>query len=231
DIISYLPSYGYLFCTPCRSAIPRKVLSNHLQRHHNISSRLSSVILRRYEHLPVAQEDSDIVPLPNDSLVLPFLAAPVRGYSCPHCTWLTVNWGEFRKHLNNIHSVRKIRICREDVSCFLQQWIAHRKTGQYWRVDHMQTNSAESLEEACLDPDMAELLRMEDEEEHRLANEAHANACFPDKLEHDENTRWLRECGWPRWFARRPLHVIAATSQLPSQKHEALYLGLWSGSE
>jgi hypothetical protein len=28
-------------------------------------------------------------------------------------------------------------------------------------------------EEGCCDSDMAELLRMEDEEEHRLANEAH----------------------------------------------------------
>ncbi|KAK7178263.1 hypothetical protein PSPO01_15690 [Paraphaeosphaeria sporulosa] len=57
------------------------------------------------------------------------------------------------------------------------------------------------------------------------------NQSLPDKLEHDENTRWLRECGWPRWFACRPLHVIAATSQLPSPKHEALYLGSWNGSE
>lgn len=72
---------------------------------------------------------------------------------------------------------------------------------------------------------MAELLRMEDKEEHQLVNKAYANACLPDRLEHDENTRWLRECGWPRWFARRPLYVITATSQLPSQKHEALSLG------
>jgi hypothetical protein len=82
-------------------------------------------------------------------------------------------------------------------------------------VDHTRTNSVESveadceeekadeerlmqLEEACRNPDMAELLRMEDEEEHRLANEANANACLPDKLEHEENTRWLHECEWPR---------------------------------
>jgi hypothetical protein len=66
---------------------------------------------------------------------------------------------------------------------------------------------------------------MEDKEEHQLVNKADANARLPDRLEHDENTRWLRECGWPRWFARKPLHVITATSQLPSQKHEALSLG------
>jgi hypothetical protein len=121
DIISYLPSYGYLFCTLCRSAIPRKVLPNHLQRHHNISSRLSTAILRRYEHLPVAQEDSDIVLLPNESRVLPFLAASVRGYSCPHCIWLTVNWSEFTMDraqedrailARTIHPDEQRRVCR-----------------------------------------------------------------------------------------------------------------------
>jgi hypothetical protein len=121
--------------------------------------------------------------------------------------------------------------------------------GQYRRVNHTQTNSVESVDSECEEeqadeerlmqleeeafhkPDMAELLRIEDKEEHRLANEAQANACLPDKLEHDENMRWLRKCGWPRWFARRPLHVIAATTQLPPQKHEALYLGLWNSFE
>ncbi|KAH8696797.1 hypothetical protein GQ44DRAFT_779550 [Phaeosphaeriaceae sp. PMI808] len=78
---------------------------------------------------------------------------------------------------------------------------------------------------------MAELLRMEDEEEQRLANEVQVNASLPVELEHDENTPWLRQCGWPRWFARRPLHVIAATSQLPSRKHKDLYLGAWNGTE
>jgi hypothetical protein len=89
----------------------------------------------------------------------------------------------------------------------------------------------EEEEEGCCDPGLAELLRMEEEEEHRLANEAHANVCLPDKLLHDENTRWLRECGWPCWFVRRLLNVIAATSQLPSHKHQALYLGSWNSSE
>ena len=86
-------------------------------------------------------------------------------------------------------------------------------------------------EEDCCDPYMAELLRMEDEEEHRLANEAHINLSLPAELEHDEKTPWLRQCGWPRWFACRPLHIIAATSQLPSTKQETLYLGSWNGVE
>jgi Ser-tRNA(Ala) deacylase AlaX len=156
------------------------VLPNHLQRHHGISSKLYTAILRRYEHLPVAQEDSNIVPHPNDSRVLPFLAVPVRGFGCPHCICLTVNWGEYRKHISRTHSLENIIVHRKDVSCFLQRWVLHRKTGQYWRVDHTQANSVESIEaeheeeqrddkqsirleeeqeeeEGCCDPDLAEL--------------------------------------------------------------------------
>lgn len=64
DIVTYLPLYGYLVCTLCGSGIVRKVLLNHLQRHHNVSSRLSTALLRRYRHLPVAQGDSMLGPEP-----------------------------------------------------------------------------------------------------------------------------------------------------------------------
>jgi hypothetical protein len=114
------------------------VLFNHLQRHQGISSRLSTPILRRYKHLPVAQEDSDIVSPPNDSRALPFLAAPVWGYSCPHCILLTVNWGEFRKHLNKIHNVRKIKIHREDgldFVCLLALGISHPVWNAQYRLN------------------------------------------------------------------------------------------------
>jgi hypothetical protein len=241
DILSYLPLYGYLFCTLCRSAIPRKVLLNHLQRHHGISSGLSTTILRRYEHLPVAQEDSDIVPLPNDSRVLPFLAAPVQGFSCPHCTWLTINWGELRKHLSKTHSQRNTILNRRDVSCFLQQWVAHRKTGKYWRVDATlpysgrategSKSTPELLGQGSDDPEIAALLRMEAEEEARLVGEIQGSTTLTDELEHDENTDWLRGSGWPQWFAHKPLHLIIATSRAPSSRNEDLNLGSWNCAE
>lgn len=224
------------------------MLYHHLRHYHDISSGVCQAIVSKYEGLPVAQEDADVTPLPSGSLPLPFLAAPVRGYSCSHCPWLEVNWGEFRKHLTKTNNLRKTKVQREDVSCFLQQWISYRKIGRYWRVDTAQKNTIDSLKarteekraeeelahggkEDCCDPDMAELLRMEDEEEQRLGNEAEANLSLPVELEHDENTPWLRQCGWPRWFACRPLHMIAATSQLPSPKPEDLYLGSWNGTE
>ena len=53
-------------------------------------------------------------------------------------------------------------------------------------------------EEGCCDSDIVELLHIEEEEEHQLANKAYANVCLLDKLLHNKNTRWLYKCRWPR---------------------------------
>jgi hypothetical protein len=52
-----------------------------------------------------------------------------------------------------------------------------------------------------------------------------------NELEHDEKTDWLRGCGWPRWFAQKPLHRIIATSRLAAFTNEAVHLGSWNGVE
>ncbi|KAF3031960.1 hypothetical protein E8E12_003400 [Didymella heteroderae] len=44
-----------------------------------------------------------------------------------------------------------------------------------------------SEEEGSYEPDLAELLRMEEEKEHRLANDAHANLFLPYKWKNDDN--------------------------------------------
>ncbi|PVH90694.1 hypothetical protein DM02DRAFT_734466 [Periconia macrospinosa] len=123
----------------------------------------------------------------------------------PPTIWLPVLHTVHERHSPKASAAGYPQLSSADTNISPQR----RKTGQYWRVDHTQTNSIASVEvgcedeqgceaqvmrleeEGCRDPDMAELLRMEDEEEHRLANEAHANASLPDRLEHDENTHWL----------------------------------------
>ncbi|KAF1354300.1 hypothetical protein EJ07DRAFT_68878, partial [Lizonia empirigonia] len=237
DIISYLSQYGHLLCTPCRSVIPFKSLQNHLQNHHHIRSSLCRAIARKYENLPVSQTDSDVTPLPNGTQPIRFLAKPVTGYYCKHCSFLTVSWSHYRKHLNKSHRERGSKIARHNVTCFLQEWMSYRRLGKYWRVDASSpyAGSVTNRElDAMLhdlgttDPQTAALLEMEAEEEARLADEAQGSTSLTDELEHDENTDWLRGSGWPRWFAHKPLHLIVATSRLPSPRNEVLHLGSWN---
>jgi hypothetical protein len=81
------------------------------------------------------------------------------------------------------------------------------------------------------DPATIALLQIEDEEDARLLREEQELICSSNELEHDENTDWLRGCGWPRWFANKPLHLIVATSRVPPASSEAVHLGTWNGIE
>ena len=80
-------------------------------------------------------------------------------------------------------------------------------------------------------PDAFALQQMEEEEEARLAEEAQGFTCLVGELEHDENTEWLRGCGWPRWFAHKPLHLVTSTATTPSRREEDMYLGSWNGEK
>jgi hypothetical protein len=52
-----------------------------------------------------------------------------------------------------------------------------------------------------------------------------------NELEHDEKTDWLRGCGWPRWFACKPLHLIIATPRIPPSNNKGVHLGTWDCME
>lgn len=74
-----------------------------------------------------------------------------------------------------------VKIQRDSVSYYLQQWVSFRKIGKYWRVDETLPYSAratecgrsdlELLERSGDNPEVAALLHMEAEEEARLVGE------------------------------------------------------------
>lgn len=73
---------------------------------------------------------------------------------------------------------------------------------------------------------------MEDEGEEQRFDGEPSTVALDAELEHDENTEWLRDCEWPRWFANKPIHLIVASAALPSAgTSEDLSLGLWNGFE
>ncbi len=74
-------------------------------------------------------------------------------------------------------------------------------------------------------------MRMEAEEERRLALEEEESAKCEFKLKHDENTKWLRTSEWPRWFQNRPLYIISAASKIPSVQNITYAIGQWAGEE
>ena len=184
----------------------------------------------------MSQTDADVVPLPEGSSPLEFLAPPVPGYFCPCCDFTTINWDVLGLHFRQTQCARGHKT-REDFLCFLQRWVSFRRNvGGTWRVRRAKpTDQSEIKAAQCWDHhDMDDaattaLLQMEAEEEARLLREEHEFMSLSNELEHDENTDWLRGCGWPRWFAHKPLHLIIATSRAPPSRNQTFHLGTWNG--
>ncbi|PVI03267.1 hypothetical protein DM02DRAFT_625972 [Periconia macrospinosa] len=244
--IQYLPKYGHLLCAPCRTALPLPRLHTHLLLRHHIREPRRSAIVARYEGLPVSQSDDDIRPLPDGSPLLEFLAPPAQGFAC-QCSFKTISCDGYRKHLKKVHNESWTSAKRKVAECFLQKWAPPKSSFpyQYWRVDATSIGPAGQAEkcgdlqqqngrdvtgtpEVTGDPELDAVLKMEAEEEARLACIGQKEMTIAEELEHDENTDWLRGCGWPRWFAYKPLHLIALTARIPSPRSEDYCLGSWN---
>jgi hypothetical protein len=182
----------------------------------------------------VSQTDADIVPLPGGSSPLEFLASPERGYFCPHCDYTTCSWDVLLLHFRETRCSRE-RKTRNDLSCVLQRWVfVRRNVGKTWRVNsatpstQRETRIGPSWDQSALDdPVIVSLMQLEAEEEARLLQEEQESMSPRNELEHDEKTDWLRGCGWPHWFAHKPLHLIIATSRVPPSSGEDVHLGTW----
>lgn len=167
-----------------------------------------------------------------------FLAPPERKYFCPQCDWTTCSWDMILQHFRKTKCSRGGRT-RNDLSCFLQRRSSIRRNlGGSRRIDDAtDTNrggKGSRWDPSAIDePATAALLQMETEEEARLAQQDRESMSLSNELEHDEKTDWLRGCGWPRWFAQKPLHLIIATSglHLSNSTNGATYLSTWNCSE
>jgi hypothetical protein len=234
NVVFYLPEFGHLLCKPCKSVVPYRTLYFHLCYYHKIRASFCKAIVSQYEGFSVSQTDADVVPLAGGSSVLDFLASPKQGYFCQHCDYTTASWGMLLMHFRKTQCSRE-RKTRDDTSCFLQQWTSIRRNcGGSWRVEKSTSTAQRRIENrsdwdksALDDPATVTLLQMEAEEEARLLQEEQESMSLSNELEHDEKTDWLRGCGWPRWFAHKPLHLIIATSRVPLSNKEAVHLGTW----
>ncbi|RFU30458.1 hypothetical protein B7463_g5850, partial [Scytalidium lignicola] len=99
------------------------------------------------------------------------------------------------------------------------------------QVQNFQNPCTVDERELPLDDEELAMMRMEAEEENRLAQEELGDSTYQFEFVHDENTEWLRSSEWPRWFRNRPLHIIVAASKIPCVQDTAYSIGHWAGQE
>jgi hypothetical protein len=99
-----------------RRALPNALLPSPalLQIRYSFCKAMVS----QYEGLSVSQTDADVVPLPEGSSTLDFLAPPQLGYFCPCCDYTTINWDVLRLYFRQTQCTRGYKTCG-DLLCFL----------------------------------------------------------------------------------------------------------------
>jgi len=226
-------------CTSCKVAVPKDCMSNNLRPWHK-GCKNRQAIIDEFRALPIAASITELTTCTDGSPALSFLLPPEPGYCCPECTsFRTISWVEFRKHRKKSHSKTTSRSEKEDMSCHLQRWTIGRGhyCSQYWLVDiQAPPNSCclPSSEIAVVEDevDVAErtLAVMEADEEARLREEDQRDATFDFELDMDENSDWLRGCGWPKWFRQKPMAILLAAATVPNRGcARDLFLGSWNG--
>ncbi|KAF2621063.1 hypothetical protein BU25DRAFT_254149, partial [Macroventuria anomochaeta] len=175
SIISHVPQYGHLLCSPCCSVVPYKTLHYHLRHYHKIRTSFCTAIVSQYKGLAVSQTDADVIPLPGGSSPLEFLVSPRRGYFCPYCDYTTYSWDVLLRHFRETQCRRERKAC-DDLSCSVQGWAFFgRNVRKTWRVNgdtaigQHEAKARPGWHQSALDdPATVALLQMEDKEEARL---------------------------------------------------------------
>lgn len=237
NIITHIANEEILLCIPCKSAIPLLVLEPHLYTTHLIPASERRDIVGTFRNIPVAKTFEDLKPRKDGSPPLRYLTPPVEGFQCKKCLgYKTVNWGALQRHAREKHNIRGCQ--KRDHTCFLQKWTIRNGYGfgSYWVVDiskgaispqvatYLGATASELYRPSTEDE---ALMQMEAEEEERLQEEHHEAIALDEELEHDENSDWLRGCGWPTWFTNKPLSLIVAAAATPTGQDK--WLGTWNG--
>ena len=240
-IIKYLSEYRVALCVKCKVGVPRKSIESHLRvSHKKVTRRQRYRILQELEGLSMPEIPADFVSLPDGSAPLAFLNPPKRGFYCPDCpAFRTISPDGMRRHLSQKHPAILVKDRTEAIQCFFQKWTVRGGAGTtpYWIV------SAESLPEQCCNSGQKDipvceeylvedrtLTDMEAEEERRICQEGEIEFAVTHDLETDENTDWLRGCGWPRWFKHKPTALMVTAAMHPSKGcPRELFLGRWNG--
>jgi hypothetical protein len=230
ELIIYNPQYRVLICTEHHYALQN--LSYHLLDKHCLSLRQRKAIIARYATSAVVKPDLVQTPAGTSQPIFG-LPAPIAAYQClaDQCYVIYQSYGHMRQHANREHGWRK-SVKQPDfwVPVMAQTFFQGRRHIKYFAVQEEPAVPKEQIPPQRPASEQDAFDEMEAEEEQRLLQIEEDAPTLDDQLEHDQNTDWLRGCGWPTWFVGKSLMVIVSAASLPTAALLTdLLLGEWHG--
>jgi len=226
-VLRYLPEFRILLCTGCKVAVPKERIANHARMWH-IGFKGVPDLVETFKDVPAARTVAELEPCLDGSPPLSFLLPPQPGYFCPVCkACRTIDWDRLRQHVNQAHKLPLSQLRKGDLSCSLQRWTVGQghSSSMPWIVDpESRSTTCCAADEDATNSDEATpaertLAEMEADEEAWLCREHEQAPAVDDDLETDENSDWLRGCGWPRWFQHKPIPILLTAASLPAEGH------------
>jgi hypothetical protein len=155
---------------------------------------------------------------------IPGLAMPVQGYQCLYndCQHIYRNLDCIRQHASQKHQWRKSATqptCWNTV--FTQTFFASYNKVRYFAVEWDSERPPATDPHTAADPKKVQsqtedaMDPLEAVEEQRLLAEQEESPVLDTELEHDQNSDWLRGCGWAKWFCGKPLTLIVMAARQP----------------
>jgi hypothetical protein len=208
-------SSNIIICLPCKSAVSFHALPSHLTqtKYHRYSAAISRALIAPFKDQPVAQNNADIQPLPDGSLLHP--GFPVYdGYHClqPGCNFKCHSNKSIRDHGNVVHQLpglhgTPLQKQQQRQSRFaavrLQSWFNYGSNTQRnpWIV-----NEAEALQTPLIGEESVvgiatgveeDLQRFHQEERQRLlASQPQQPQQYEQVIKSNTFARALRELQW-----------------------------------
>jgi orsellinic acid/F9775 biosynthesis protein OrsD len=207
--ISYLQCHQIIICVKCQTAVrPGNGFETHWRHRHQLHGHSLQALLHYLSTLTVRDPRQVYLP-PRGSRVIPELGAPLRGFSCPDCEFLTVNKKNWQRHTSQNHHGGGSPATQHMVKL---QTFSRGRHARYWVVhDEREEDVKTGRDGAQGPPDdvFHRLLRTYEKKYNAQWQERQRIADNPQGVENQ--SRWVQYMGWAGLFDRKDKRMIYLT--------------------
>jgi hypothetical protein len=216
DVLCFLEDFGVLVCKEHCSGVVN--LNRHLLEQHKTPVNVREEIVQRFSHYK--RRDPKDVQLPEQPAdLVEELGAPLDGFSCKMCLFLTVNRNAMRMHLKkNHHQAWKGEKSALFSSVKVQTFFRSGGLQKYFLVDVGVAENAENTEKL----DQNKIVKQQLSTWHDMRKQLEKEMQVMAEATKTDKTGWFKRTGWLTFLEGRNLAHLGYQARLPDRNEARL---------
>jgi superfamily II DNA helicase RecQ len=213
DVFCFLEDFGVLVCKEHCSGVVN--LNRHLLEQHKTPVNVREEIVQRFAHYK--RKDPKDIQLPEQPAdPIEELGAPLDGFCCKMCLFLTVNINAMRMHLKKNHEQAwKGEKSTLFDSVKVQTFFRSGGLQKYFLVDLGVGENGEKL-------DQNEIVRQQLSKWHEVRQELEKEMQVMAEATKTDKTGWFKRTGWLTFLEGRNLAHLGYQARLPDRNEAKL---------